>query len=363
MKNLLIATLVVGCLGFSSALMAQNITLEKEERVEKNEKPGKKETQEIIIRKKGDKEMNLTINIKGDKITVNGKPLAEFKDSDVVINKKKMFIIDGDKQIESNSDEPSSSGIFNFGENFGKNFMEDMEGNEASNKAFLGVRTEETSGGVKISEVVKGSAAEKAGLKKGDIITKIANEKITSPEVLSDVVGFKKPSDEVKITYKRDGKEGTVKAVLGKAKNNRVRQFSFNLPKGGQVFPFGNNEKVAPFTNMEGFNDNMIELSENAMKGVFPSRKNIGLKIQDTEDGGNVKVINVEDSSAAAIAGLKKDDLITEINGKKIANTDDAREELQPGEDKKSYKIKVQRYSKEMEFEVKIPKKLNTANL
>jgi serine protease Do len=114
---------------------------------------------------------------------------------------------------------------------------------------------------------------------------------------------------------------------------------------------------------MEGLNEDMLELQQNAMERAFPSRKKIGLKIQDTEEGNGVKIINVEDSSTAAIAGIKKDDIITEINGKKIENTDDAREELVPDEDKKLYKIKINRGGSEMNFDVKIPRKLKTANL
>jgi serine protease Do len=97
--------------------------------------------------------------------------------------------------------------------------------------------------------------------------------------------------------------------------------------------------------------------------GSFSRQKKLGLKIQDTEEGGNVKVIEVVDSSAAQKAGLKKDDIITEINGQKINNTDEAREQLQEAGVKSSYIIKAKRNGIVMSFDVKIPKKLKTANL
>lgn len=109
------------------------------------------------------------------------------------------------------------------------------------------------------------------------------------------------------------------------------------------------------------FNNDNFEMLADNYPG-FPRQKRIGLKLQDTEDANGVKVINVEDSSAAAAAGLKKDDIITNINDKKIDNTDDAREELVPEEGRKSYKIKALRNGSEMTFEVKIPRKLKTAN-
>ena len=92
-------------------------------------------------------------------------------------------------------------------------------------------------------------------------------------------------------------------------------------------------------------------------------QKKLGLKIQDTEEGGNVKVITVEDSSAAQKAGLQKGDLITEINESKVENTDEARVELQGASAESAYKIKAKRGGTEMTFDIKFPKKLKTANL
>ena len=338
--------------------------IEKREKPEKKEKAEKKESQEIIIRQNGDKEIKLKVEVDGDKITINGKPLSEFKDKDITINKRKMTITDGNETMNFDF-APGAGGFEKFGENFGEDFMRKFktEDEETSKGAFFGVTTESTDGGVKVVEVVKGSAAEKAGLKKDDIIAKVGDEKITSPEVLSDVIGLKKAKDEIKVAYKRNGKENTVKATLGNRKQKRTMAYSFNSPDGNMrsfTLP-----KLAPMpnTNMEGFNEDMLEMQQDAMENAFPRQKKIGLKIQDTEDGGGVKVINVEDSSAAAIAGIKKDDIIKEINGKKIDNTDDAREELVPDEDKKLYKIKINRAGSEMNFDVKIPRKLKTANL
>jgi serine protease Do len=362
MKKMTIAMLAFVLLPFIS-IAQDDRKVEKEEIIERKESPEKKEkrerkeTQEIIIRQNGDKEIKVKVEIDGDKITINGKPMSEFKDKDITINKRKMTITDGNDMMNWNF-----SGDGNdwekWGEAFGKNFEENWNSNENSDGAFLGVTTEKEGDGAKIMEVSKGSAAEKAGLKKGDIITKIDEEKITGPEPLSDMIAFKKPTDEVKVTYKRDGKQSTVKAILGKRKStsnsfSKPRIHSFSIP----------HPPTATVPNMEGFNEDIFEMQQNALESAFPSRKKIGLKIQDTEEGNGVKIINVEDSSAAATAGIKKDDIITEINGKKIENTDDAREELVPDEDKKLYKIKINRGGSEMNFDVKIPRKLKTANL
>lgn len=342
---------------------AQEEKKEEESSTEKkvDEKKKKKETQEIIIRQNGDKEIKLKVEIDGDNITINGKPMSEFKDDNVTINKRKMVITDGNDMMTWNFN--GDGDWEKWGENFGKNFKQNWNFNydNDGDGAFLGVTSETADGGAKITGVTKASAAEKAGLKKGDVILKIDEEKITDPEVLSDVIGFKKPKDEVKITYKRDGKQNTVKTTLGKRKS---KVYAYGSPRVHSfTFPRGPETPLPPTTNLEGLNDDLVDLQDNIAVMGFPSRKKIGLKIQDTDEGGGVKVINVEDSSAAATAGIQKDDIITEINGKKIDNTDDAREELFPDEDKRSYKIKATRGGKEMNFDVKIPKKLKTANL
>ena len=361
MKKITIALLAFTA--FSLTSMAQDEKKELDEKPEKTEKPEKKETQEIIIRKNGEKELKLKVEIDGDKITINGKPMSEFKDDNVTVNKRKMIITDGDHPMTWSFGGNGEADWEKWGENFGKNFEQNWHFNDDekdSDAAFLGVTTEKVADGAKIVEVSKGSAAEKAGLKKDDIITKIDDEKISGPDVLSDVIGFKKPKDEVKVKYKRNGKENSLKAVLGERKEKR--SYSFSGPNGNfHMFKMPTPPQV-PNVNMEGFNEDMFEMQQDALERAFP-RKKIGLKIQDTEDGNGVKVINVEDSSASATAGLKKDDIITEINGKKINNTDDAREELVPDEDKKLYKIKANRGGTEMNFDVKIPRKLKTANL
>ena len=364
MKKNFIAVLAFAILPF--CLIAQDVKkekIEKEEIVKEKTKKDKKESREIIIRQKGDKDIQLKVEINGDNVTVNGKPLSDFKDDDITINKRKMIITDGDNKMYWNfSPEPGEMDMdMDMGRNFNEDLLKNYRADEGRSAAFLGVTTEEDEAGAKVTEVVKGSAAEKAGLKKDDIITKVADEKITGPETLSDVIRLKKPKDEVKVTFKRTGKESTVKATLGGRKTTGVRSYSFSSPRArARTFTL---PRVAPDVNMEGFGQfDMPAIAGMDGFEMFGRQKRIGLKLQDTEDGVGVKVINVEDSSTAAVAGLKKDDVITEINEKKIETTDDAREELVPEDGKKGYKIKALRNGTEMTFDVKIPRKLKTAD-
>lgn len=359
------------CSVYISSLASTTLLAQPEKKIEKK-------TEEIIIKQNGDKQMNLTVQIDGDKITVNGKPLAEFKDENISINKRKMIISDGSKTMQ-----------FNFG-NSQDMFEKMMDNNGAENttaKAFLGVVTntneQDDNGkftkGAIINSITKESAAEKAALKIGDIITMINDKPVEDPETLAEAVSWYKPNDEVTIKYIREGKAKSVKVTLGQRKISRKQSFTFNNNgDGGSVFTMPNlpnseiegnmqqleqhlnglNNDIAPLQNFNGTINGNFDLDN-----FFPRQKKLGLKIQDIEDGEHVKIIGIEDSSAAAIAGLQKDDIITEIDGKKINNTDDAREQLVPEEGKKLYKIKILRNKQAINIDVKIPRKLKTANL
>ncbi len=62
--------------------------------------------------------------------------------------------------------------------------------------------------------VVSGSPAAKAGLKSGDIITKINNETVGTQGSLSSILGEYRPGDKLTITYLRNGKEQSASVTL-----------------------------------------------------------------------------------------------------------------------------------------------------
>ncbi|KKP69504.1 hypothetical protein A2X44_03155 [candidate division CPR3 bacterium GWF2_35_18] len=71
--------------------------------------------------------------------------------------------------------------------------------------------------GAYISSVVKDSPAEKAGVKKADVITKINGISLKTENNLAQVIAIQKVGDEVKLTIIRDGKEIELKATLQEA--------------------------------------------------------------------------------------------------------------------------------------------------
>lgn len=288
---------------------------------------------EIIIRKKGDKDQKVTIEIKDGNITVNGKPLDEYKDDDLVIRKGRR----GAVMVAPGS--PFRSGAWSFNDN------DDLFSSATGgNKAFLGVVTEETEGGVKVQEVTDGSAAEKAGLKEGDVISMIDDKKVEDPDDLTKAIGKYKPDDKITITYKRDGKESKMSATLGKRKNSM--SYSYTMPTMPRIetprFDFGEGGQMYLFNS---------------------GRPRIGLRAQDTEDDKGAKVLSVADESAADKAGIKEGDIITEFDGKAVKNADDLAEAARSAKDKNSVKVTLNRDGKTQTVEIKTPKKLKTENL
>ncbi|MBZ5858622.1 PDZ domain-containing protein [Flavihumibacter profundi] len=307
------------------------------------------DSQQIIIRWKGDpgadtkgpkgekgpkgsKDIKLVIELKDDAVLVNGKPLEEFNNDELAVLKKDIMVIDGDHfniRMPHPPGSPFREGTWSW-DNDG-NPMQGMMGDP--NKPFLGVGSEKSAKGVVVTEITEESAADKAGLKEGDIITKVDATPIGSPEELSKTVGKYKPDDKVTVTVLRDGKEQKFTATLGR----RDMPMTFNFP---------------------GFNENFkMELHDGQPK--------LGIKAQDTEDGKGVKVLDVDDESAAEKAGLKEGDIITSFDGAPVNSVGQLLDISRAARDakKSSIPFKYLRNNKEQQAELKIPRKLKTAEL
>ncbi len=307
--------------------------------------------EEIVITKKGDKDVKMTIDINGDEVKINGKPMKEFKDDNVKVDKRVRIIRNGNDVVINRYDNDNLNYLMD------KRLHNlDVLKNKLANdrvRPFLGVTSEKNDKGVKITSVSKGSAAEKAGLKEGDIITKIESKKITDPEVLMDVVGDFKPRQDIKIFYLRDGKSRDTKANLGERKDAVVNDYSFN-------------RNWSPEQGGNMMNDFKFEMPSipNLPYGEFQmfNRKKLGVRIEDAENQDGAKITKIDSGSAAEKAGLKLNDILTEIDGKKVNSVSEAREEISDIE-KNDFPVKAKRNGTEMTFNIRMPKKIESADL
>ena len=317
-----------------AAVASAALPVSAQDAKDKTSKKGKS-TQTIVITRTGDADEKTVIEIKGDKVLVNGK--ENNKNSEV-----KVHTYNTDTYSRAWDYKNGGDNTWVYNGNQGSFFTED------SNRAMLGVITDEDDKGASVTSVTKESAAEKAGLKKGDIITSIGDKKIEGTEDVSEAVRAHKPGDKVSITILRDGKEQKLTAELSKWKGMRINTFTAPRIKMDDF------ESLAP--SIQGG----IKIPRTTFSFGGPK---LGLSIQDTEDGKGVKVTDIDEDSNAAKAGIKENDIITHINDKEVTSADEVSRAVREDKDKGPLRFQIIRNGKSQNIEVRFPRKLKTADL
>ena len=327
MKQLLVKNFAMAAL----ALCAVPGTLLAQKEKEKEKTKEKTERQQIVITRTGDKADKTVIEIEGDKVKVNGKDVADLKDVQVHVNNLRT------PNVMTYRTAPGNFSM-NWNDDGGHLFSID------SNRAMLGVVTDGADKGAEIQSITKESAAEKAGLKKGDVITKIDNKKIEETDDVSEAVRAHKPGEKVSITYLRDGKEQKTTAELGRWKGMDLK--AMVAPK---VFSEG--------TWNSNLNNRVFERTmPNGVYGIAGNRPRLGLSVQDTDDGKGVKVLDVDDEGMGAKAGIKEGDVITTVDDKPVNSADDIAKLIREKKDQPTVKMQVNRGGKTQTVEVRVKK-------
>jgi len=141
--------------------------------------------------------------------------------------------------------------------------------------------------GAFVSEVIPNSAAEKAGLKAGDVITAMNGQKISSFAEMRAKIATSGAGKEIELTYLRDGKSENVKVTL-------------QADDGTQT----------------------------ASKTELPALDGATLSNYDAKGVKGVEISKVQPNSMAAQRGLKSGDIIIGINRQPIESTQDLRKAL-----------------------------------
>jgi len=331
----------------------------------------------------GNTDVNMTVVVDGNKVTINGKEVDENdprlqvegkgnkriilkkldKQPRIIVEGKPLNSLDFGKGLQLDGDI-----IIN--ENGEDNFDIIVPNQAKTNEAFLGVVTEETEQGAKVNQVSDESPAAKAGLKEGDIITKVNDIKIDGPASLYDAIGKSKPEDKVTISYIRNGK--TSSQVVSLAKNKNTMQFyNFSSPEGqgGPSFDAYPKQYLDPNTRKyqqspRGFNfiPNFPGMEGMTIPG-FENKPKLGISIEDTETADGVKITNVSENSPAAKSGLLENDIIVQVNDQKIKEVDALKPIIKDAKEGTSFTFQVKRNKELKTILVKLPKKLKTANL
>lgn len=152
--------------------------------------------------------------------------------------------------------------------------------------------------GALVGDVAKGSPAEKAGIKRGDVILEFNGKKVEDVGNLRNMVAQSKLGSELPIRLMRGEKEYSVTVMIAE------------LPKEVAEATPGNSPEESGVEGLSGLN--VMELT-----------KEIARQLGLHRDEKGVVVVRVEPGSAAEEAGIKKGDVIQEIDRKKIENLDD----------------------------------------
>ncbi len=190
--------------------------------------------------------------------------------------------------------------------NIAKSVVDDLRDFGEVRRGYLGVYIEEMNEvkakgvgldkprGVFISSVIAGKAADKAGIKAGDVVLKVNDREVNLPNQLQATIGKYNPGDEVMLEIWRDG----------------------------------DNKKIN--VTLEGREE---EGTTAAAESKDPERKslpNLGFRVRDLNNeqlssmdlDHGIIVANVSQYSAAAKAGIVQNDVIFEMNKKDVKSVD-----------------------------------------
>jgi membrane-associated protease RseP (regulator of RpoE activity) len=199
--------------------------------------------------------------------------------------------------------------------------------------AYLGVSTEDVSKenmagygmrevrGVGVTEVMKDSPAEKAGLRKNDVILRFAGESVTSVRKLTRLVSESSADQTVRLTISRGGAEQEVTATLSKRDFNGLLRGKINDEIWKGVDKDWLKIEMGKLGNLG--DGNWVFALGNRRIGV--STQNLSKQLAEyfgVSDGG-VLITSVTENSPAAKAGLKAGDVITAIDGEKVTSPGD----------------------------------------
>jgi serine protease Do len=200
--------------------------------------------------------------------------------------------------------------------------------------------------GAVITEVSKGSAAEKAGLKEGDVVLSFQSEKVWSAGQLRRLVRETPPGRHVSLEVSRGGAVQRLAATLEESKDREVAfgddgfQFEAPMPPMPSMPAMPPMPPLAPLLRQR---DGDRSILRERLLDVRPGR--LGLSFQEVSgqlaryfkvDDGGLLVTEVEEDGPAAKAGVRAGDVIVKVDGKGVTGADDLRHaigEAAPGSD------------------------------
>jgi Do/DeqQ family serine protease len=164
--------------------------------------------------------------------------------------------------------------------------------------------------GVIVGSVQKGSAAEKAGLKQGDVIVSFNGSIVNDANELRNLVAATQPGTDASVTILRDGREQQLKITLGELSASA----SSGREEGGEGGEQGEGGKLG------------VE--------VTPLTPELASRLRLPEGHQGLVVMSVDPSGPAADAGLQQGDLIEQANRQPVKSVEDLSAAIQAAGDR-----------------------------
>lgn len=182
--------------------------------------------------------------------------------------------------------------------------------------------------GALVNEVMEDSPAEKAGIQEKDIILKVEDHEIHSSDELSRIIAAYKPGTKVDVLLLRDKKEKTITVKLGKRPDE------------------------------EGTEESGEEANTETRIGIRV--QNITDEIArrfDLQDREGVIISEVERTSVAAREGLRRGDIILEVNQEPVNSAKDFRRKIKDLKEGDTLLLYVKRSERKFFVGLRVPAK------
>lgn len=283
---------------------------------------------------------------------------------------------------------------------------EDIGKGPAPLTAYLGAVGIDDGGKAKITQILPGSPAEKAGLAVGDIVTTVGDKRIAGFDELLDDIREKKIRDKVTLKFMRGGEEKSLEATLtarpaqggqgaatgaaasrvwlgvtgeDRAGKATLTQITADGPaakaglKDGDAVIAADGKEVRDYAQLieairgKEAGDKMalkisrgsetlevaVTVEDRPGPAAPPPPSDIYMGIQG-EDGpqGGARLIQITEDGPAAKAGLEQGDIVQAIEGQKLANYDALTEAIRTRKAGDKIKVSIVRGSETKEVEL-----------